>query len=480
MVDDFIKVIKELGIFLVAIVFVLIGYFAFKFDVVALWVYKILLGIIPVVITMILAYTAHQFWLHYVQANFISGIEWVLLEIVPPRDVLRSPKAMELFITNALYHFSYKGGLESYWQGAVWFWFSLEIASIEGQVHFYIRTPSRVKGLIETQMYAQFPQAQVKVVEDYTLAVDEITDKSSWKLWGCEFKLLKPDAYPIKTYVDFGLDKDPKEEYKVDPISPVVELFGSIGKNEQMWMQVVVTPSKKKYRTKGKGPSIGNLLSNILNHAMLSWYEYHDWIKEGEVVIKKSLEEFTRFHAPTVPGAKPAKEIRAPGFMDELIKGASRKMLKVAFDTGIRICYVAKKESFNINNRRNIRLIFRQYAQPYSNELWRINSTQADAFGSNVISTFFPLSAKKIMRLANRMLNEYREREFFHPPMRHKIKLPWPLSPLIFPNFFHHHINVLNSEEIATLWHFPGQILKVPTLERIESKEASPPTNLPI
>ena len=26
-------------------------------------------------------------------------------------------------------------------------------------------------------------------------------------------------------------------------------------------------------------------------------------------------------------------------------------------------------------------------------------------------------------------------------------------------------------EELATLWHFPGQILKVPTLERIESKK---------
>ena len=154
-------------------------------------------------------------------------------------------------------------------------------------------------------------------------------------------------------------------------------------------------------------------------------------------------------------------------------------MLKVGFDTGVRICYVAKKEAFSMSNRRNIRLIFRQYAAPFVNELTRINSTQADAFSSNFIAGFFPLSAKKIMRLANRMLQEYREREFFHPPMRHRIRLPWPLSPLIFPNFFHHHINVMNTEELATLWHFPGQILKVPTLERIESKEASPPPNLP-
>ncbi len=430
-------------------------------DAIVFFIYKVIIYILPLAITVLLAYTAHAFWLHYVQANFISGIEWVLLEIVPPRDVLRSPQAMELFITNALYHFSYKSGLETYWQGAVWFWFSLEIASIEGQVHFYIRTPSRTKSLIETQMYAQFPQAQVKVVEDYTLAVDKITADSAWNLWGCEFKFLRPDVYPLKTYIDFRLDKDPKEEFKVDPVSPVVELFGSIGKGEQMWMQVVVTPSKKKF------------------HAGEPWFRSHDWIKEGEIVIKKALLEFTRFNPnPAKPGTF-SKEIRAPGFMDEMIKGASRKMLKVGFDTGVRICYVAKKELFNMNNRRNIRLIFRQYAAPYSNELSRINSTQADAFSPNLFASFFPLSRAKITRLANRMLLEYREREFFHPPMRHKIRLPWPLSPLIFPNFFHHHTNIMNSEELATLWHFPGQILKVPTLERIESKEASPPPNLP-
>lgn len=459
--DEFFKALKDLWIL---VFFVVIGYLIFKVDIIAFWVFKIFLALLPILIVAVLAYIARAFWLHYVRANFISGIEWVLLEIIPPRDVIRSPKAMELFITNALYHMSQKGGLETYWQGAVWFWFSLEIVSIDGQVHFYIRTPSRVKGLIETQMYAQFPQAQVKEVEDYTLAVDKITSDSVWSLWGCEFRLLKPDAYPIKTYIDFGLDKDPKEEYKVDPISPVIELFGSLVKGEQMWMQIVVTPSKKTYP----------------EHAHF-WQKKHDWIKETEIVLRKQLEEFTgsRARAPGDPLGGSAKEIRAPGFMDSMVKGAGMKMLKVGFDTGIRVCYVAKKEKFNMSNRRNIRLIFRQYAQPFVNELTRINSTQADAFGSNFIAGFFPLSSKKIIRLANRMLEEYREREFFHPPMRHKIHLPWPLSPVIFPNFFHHHINVLNSEELATLWHFPGQILKVPTLERIESKEASPPTNLP-
>lgn len=426
------------------------------------YLYKIVLLILPIAGIILLARYTYMFWMHYIQADFISGITWTILEIVPPRDVLRSPKAMELFLTNALYHSSIKSGLELYWQGAVWFWFSLEIASIEGQVHFYIRVPSRVKELVEVQMYAQYPQAQVKEVDDYTLAVDEISPKSKWNLWGCEFAYTRPDAYPIKTYVDFGLDKDPKEELKVDPISPVVELFSSIGKGEQMWSQIVITPSKKKYRTPG------------------TWFKTHDWVKESEIELRKQLAEFTGQREVAGNPGKYSKEIRAPGFMDNLVKGAGQKFLKVGFDTGIRVCYVAKKENFNMNNRRNIRLIFRQYASPYLNELTRINSTQADAFGVNFIASLFPLSSKKVMRLANRMLIEFREREFFHPPLRHKIHLPWPISPVIFPNFFHHHIMVMNTEEIATLWHLPGQILKTPALERIESKEASPPPNLPI
>ena len=234
--------------------------------------YKIVFALIPLLALIVLGYIAFKVWLHYIQQDFISGIEFVLLEIIPPREVLRSPQAMELFITNALYHWSLKGGREEYWQGAVWFWFSLEIASIDGQVHFYIRTPSRIRELIETQMYAQYPQSQVKVVEDYTLAVDEISEESSWNGWGCEFKLIRPEVFPLKTYLDFGLDKDPEEEYKVDPISPVIEFFGSLKKGEQAWMQIIITPSKKTYHTKG------------------TFFKKHDWIEESKVQIKKFLK----------------------------------------------------------------------------------------------------------------------------------------------------------------------------------------------
>ncbi len=443
------------------ILFAIFIYWLWAHDLIVLLGKEVVLPLFGVIIVGRLAWTL---WLHYVQQDFISGIDFVLLEIVPPRDVLRSPKAMELFLVNALYHWSEKGGKEEWWQGAVWFWFSLEIASIDGQVHFYIRTPTRVRGLIETQMYAQYPQAQVKAVEDYTLAVDAITPESAWMGWGCEFKLVKPEAFPIKTYIDFGLDKDPKEEYKVDPISSVVELFGSLKKGEQMWSQIVITPAKKMWHTEG------------------TWFGKHDWVEESKHAIMKLLEPYARQNKKLDVEGTFNKEFRTPDFLKNAVTGMSAKTSKLGFETGVRIMYIAKKEVYDMSSRRNIRLIWRQYSKPDSNEFFRVNSTQADAFGSQ----FFSLNQKQVMTLADRMLLEYRERSFFHLPLRHVINphnLPWPTMLIVkqfFLPYFHPPTYVLNVEELATLWHFPGQILKVPTLERIESKEASPPTNLPI
>ena len=440
------------------LLFLLVGFLAYTYDLTQ--------ETLALIGTIFLGWITWKVWVHYIQQDFISGIEFVLLEIVPPRDVLRSPLAMELFITNALFHFSYKGGKEEYWQGAVWFWFSLELVSIEGQVHFYIRTPSRIRGLIETQMYAQYPQAQVKVVEDYTLAVPDITPESDWNGWGCEFGLLKPEAFPLKTYIDYGLDEDPKEEFKVDPISPVIEFFGSLQKEEQAWMQIVVTPSKKMWRTNG------------------SWFDKHNWVEESKIQIKKALDPYARHHPRRTGGTGTTIEYRTPDFLKNAVTGMSAKTSKLGFETGVRIMYVAKKEAFNMSNRRNIRLIFRQYAKPDSNELNRINSAQGDRY-----SGIFTASPKTVMMLANRMLHEYRERAFFHLPLRHRIfsqhSWDWPIPNVftlsgIIKAYVHHKTFVLNTEELATLWHFPGQILKVPTLERIESKEASPPPNLPI
>jgi hypothetical protein len=50
---------------------------------------------------------------------------------------------------------------------------------------------------------------------------------------------------PIKTYVDWKLDKDPDEELKIDPLSNILEVLGHVGEGEYFWMQIIAKARKR-------------------------------------------------------------------------------------------------------------------------------------------------------------------------------------------------------------------------------------------
>lgn len=416
---------------------------------------QILLVAIGYLMPIPLAFIAFHLWHHYRQERFIMGIKWVLLEIHVPRDVIKSPAAMELIFSNAFYHKSMKGFWEEFMIGAPWLWFSLEIASIDGRVHFYVRTPSRIRGLVETEIYAQFPQAKVIEVEDYVFNVPQYTKDGNWNVWGAEFTKKQDDARPIKTYKQMeDMKSGIKEEYRIDPITPTIEFLGSLAKGQQMWIQIVIRQSIKKYH------------SHTGKHV--------DFDVHAEEYLRDMLKPFTKF-SPTGGLGGSVMEVRAPSFLDPIIKQMMVTLQQIHFDCGIRIVTLSDKrlisdDKFN-ELRRDARLIFRQFAQPYSNELDRRNPTQFDAPWSDPTG----LALTKIKR---RMLNFYRMRTFFHPPLQYTFKYPAVLSmffPSGKPNIF-----VLSNEELATLFHFPGMVSETPSFKRIESKIAKPPSNLPL
>ena len=405
-----------------------------------------------------LAFWALNLWHHYRQERFIVGIKWVLLEIQVPRDVTKTPAAMELIFSNAFFHQSAKGFWEQFIVGAPWLWFSLEMASIDGKVHFYIRTPTRLRDLVETQVYAQYPQAKVVEVDDYAFHVPQYSKNNDWNVWGCEFKKAKEDFLTFKTYKDFGdeMKTGVKEEFKVDPITPTIEYLGSLAKGQQLWIQIIIRQNKKTYHSHKTGKHIEfNAAAN----------EFMDKILAPYTRTQKNDNNVETF----------GKQIGMPEQLKPVIKSVTDSMAQIHFDCGIRVITLSNKKYTNedqFNNlRRDARLLFRQYSRPSINEIVRVNATQFDAPWSDPTG----LALHKVKK---RMLDFYRLRTFFHPPLQYAIDYPAVLSlffPSNKPNIF-----VLSSEELATIFHFPGMVSETPSFKRIETKIAKPPSNLPI
>ena len=83
-------------------------------------------------------------------------------------------------------------------------------------------------------------------VPDYTRAIHFNLD--DYDLFGLEYEKIndRPQALPIKTYIDYELDKNTDTpETKIDPLTHLFELFGSIGEGQYLWLQIIMRARKK-------------------------------------------------------------------------------------------------------------------------------------------------------------------------------------------------------------------------------------------
>jgi len=382
-------------------------------------------------------YLVWDIWLTYKRSQFLAKQSYILLEIKIPRDVFKSPKAMEFFMESLYQTFGEANWYMKYWQGSVRAHFSLEIVSIGGAVHFFIYTRKGYKNLIESRLYSQYPGIEIYEVPDYTLPLQYDPEKVG--LWACEFELTKEDAFPIKTYIDYGLDKDPKEEYKIDPITPLLEFMGSLSQGHQAWVQIIV----RAHKAEDKDPATGKMVDL-------------KWKKEAEGQIKKIQEagkgEKDKETGKPVPGTQ---RFLTDG-ETETIKALERSVSKVGFDTGMRVVYTAPKDIFSMDNVGGI-----------VGGITHFNSSMNGFKPTNIPAPkrkWFPWKdrPKTAVNLEKSiLLDAYKARGYFWNEYKRK--------------YF-----VLNTEELATIFHIPGNVAQVPTLSRIASKKSEAPSNLPL
>lgn len=387
-------------------------------------------------------------WMNYIQRKAATELEWVLLEIkVPPLNE-KGPQIFEHILTGL---FASIGGaidtrFDVYLTGKVETYFSMEIVGIEGDVHFYIRSPLGMKDVVEAQIYAQYSKAEIFEVPDYTeVGPKHIPDKY-WDMWGTEIILSKEDAYPILTYNNF---QEKITNLLIDPVAGFIEEYSKNGPGEQTWFQILIRPAEDYWKTDGE-----ELIGKLIGRKM----------KEAGSIIKDIRNDLTGIltnlpAAPfKVPEPKKKEEIKdLPESLmlylspdeKEVVEAIGKNIAKIGFETTIRWLYLAKKEVFNKGKGFfSVMGPLRQF------ESQKLNSFAIDKFTKTSAYYFITEWRKNIRK--NLLIDNYRKRKVERRGF------------------------VLNLEELATVYHFPTIGVEAPKTPWVKARRGSSPSELPI
>lgn len=374
-------------------------------------------------------------WFSYKRRHWIREQGSVLLEIKLPRDIAKTPLAME-FVLNGIWEDVNGTMTDVFLKGRVRDWFSLEIVSIGGEVKFFIWLLPRWRNIVESRIYAEYPGVEIFEAKDYSLSVSYNPDKMN--IWGITTALVKPDAYPIKTYVDYELDKEGREqEETIDPIQLMLEYLGSLGPGEQAWIQIMIQAHREESFTKD---------ARIFSRP--------DWREGVKKEIKKIIEEES-FVKPLE--GKPPTLQHLTKTQDETIKAIERNVGKLAFNSMIRMLYTAPTDIFDKMKGAGLIGSIRHFASK------NLNGIKPKWF-SGIDYPWKDFRDMNKRRNQRTLLEAYKRRSFFNVPYKNLNGKPY----------------VLTTEELATLYHFPGAVVTTPTLTRVPSKKAEAPANLPV
>ncbi|NTW27335.1 MAG: hypothetical protein HGA36_03355 [Candidatus Moranbacteria bacterium] len=383
-------------------------------------------------------------WMYHIQGAFWASADWVLLELIPPKNIEKSPKPMEaLFVTFAGVEKGFDIA-EEYISGMFADYMSLEMVSDQGTVHFYVRSMKKYRHLVEASLYAQYPDVEIVEVPDYVNDVPKIIPNGQWDLWGADIMFQNHDAYPIRTYKTFEEDITGT---MIDPLAGLLEVMGKLGPGQQMWLQWVIAPHKPNWaskkgkeltdKLKGKEKKVENIFERL-------WKDIKDvfsgvltgWNSPVEFASEKKKED------------SPLDTRLSPGERD-VLKAVEDNLGKLQFSTKGRFIYLGRRE--NYDKALGVSAFWGSLKQFNDDNL---NSFKPDN-ASKTFANWF--SQKKRLRYRQyKLLRRYRNRNRDGAMM------------------------TLSAEELASIYHFPDMNVMAPSLSRVEAKRGGAPANLPI
>jgi len=389
-----------------------------------------------------------MFWKNmFFEHDFSKGT--IFLEMKIPRETLRSPRSMDQFFQAIAALRNSAGDLgEKYLDGEVTRWYTFEMCTFSGEIHFYMRVPKKQKMLVEAAMFSYYPEVELEVVEDYTRRLPHHIfdiDSQNLDMWGTEMVLTKEGGYPLKTYLEF---ESPDEIHQVDPIAAFMENLGKARKGEFIGIQINASP------------------------------EGFDWGRQYEHIVDelRTPKTIGNSHGKSADPAEIIKAVtlqKSPG-QTQTLESIERNLAKPGFKCVIRFIYIAPKNIFYDSfARRAIKGAFNQYGAADLNSFTDNKGMSTKIRPWNWPFVFAGLRNKGRKQ---RVLHSYMEREHETHEWMGKV-----LTSHLFNWNTHSKTCTMSSEGLASLFHPPMNLVTTaPHTQRVASKKQGAPAGLPI
>lgn len=299
---------------------------------------------------------------------------------------------------------------------------SLEIVNFRNETRFYVCCPNHLVALVEKVVQSAYPKAELNRVEEYNFY-----QKGS-EVTATNMVLARDNMFPIKTY----------KYLETDPLSALTNALSKMDKEEGAAIQVILRPAPSGWHKKG----------------LASARKIQQGVKVSEAVGGKSVAgKAAKFAGDVVSTAvygpkKQKQKKRAPEIEEEKQIEAPPSLTPLQQETVKLLEEKANKTAF----QTNIRLVVASLTQE-----------QAKTKLSNLINAFQQFT--------------YPEFNRFKPDTNFFRKIT--VTNFNFRFFNRNKSSILNTEELASIFHLPTPYTATPEVKWLGAKKAESPANLP-
>jgi hypothetical protein len=345
------------------------------------------------------------------RAEWLASQTFVVLAIQIPKKNDKGPASIEQFFAALHGIFRDDPQVQEY--------VSLEIVAEKESIIFYVFTPIHLREFIEGQLYAQYPDLEIKQVPDYTsqAELEGLTVATT------DIQLVRDEVFPIKTYPTI----------EVDPLAGITAVMAKLEDRERIWLQLLVQPVGDTWQDKGvkyiqalregKDPEKKQVNTGLLTFAAG---------KAGRFVTRVVREAVQPGTGLDDKAPVPETKLTAP--QEAAIKGIENKIQKPGYETLFRLTIISTDE---ITARSRVQAVLAALKQ--------FNATALNGFSSGQIHiNDFP------------SWQQYINREF------------------------EQNGKILNIEELASVFHFPTAEVETSAISWSGSKKGEAPFNVPL